>query len=303
MKALKFILSIIFLSIITNLRTYEYTCGKINLKNVCAILTLRKDDYGLLVTLDQDACDYDNEHCVIDNLTTKNPGYCGNKNDYINDFYLGEECISDSNCRFGKGIKACVNGICRTSSKPKESQKHEDCFKGQYCNSETKKCEDQLLIGSKCKSQFECINTAGCIGGFCKKYFSLEPSTLFKACNKVEANVACNSGTAYLKANTEDLYVCAKFEYRERNSVYGKKIIGPSPQCEEGGYCLKFFGQGSEVVACKDSFSKNGKSFCPDVNVIGSQTNWYKLTQDYVNHCHTLNRFDALKKFQIMGLY
>ena len=50
------------------------------------------------------------------------------------------------------------------------------------------------------------------------------------------------------------------------------------------------------MVACSGSFNKDGESFCPDVNVIESQTNWYKLTQEYVNHCHTLNRFECYKK-------
>ena len=66
MKVVKLISAIILLSVIINLNSYKYTYRKINTKNVCATLTPNKDNSSFILTLDPDACDYDNQYCMYD---------------------------------------------------------------------------------------------------------------------------------------------------------------------------------------------------------------------------------------------
>ena len=72
--------------------------------------------------------------CMIDKLSQKNPAYCGTKIVPINKIYLGEECLTDENCRYGNGLKSCSEVICIASAKPNYCDGHDDCYKGKYCN-------------------------------------------------------------------------------------------------------------------------------------------------------------------------
>ena len=81
--------------------------------------------------------------------------------------------LPGNNCNFNYECTSndCFKGKCRGLEKSASCDSHIDCDVKLRCD-ETFLCDYQLRTGEKfCRTDFDCVNNAGCLNGICTKYF------------------------------------------------------------------------------------------------------------------------------------
>lgn len=110
-----------------------------------------------------------------------------------------QKCHKDYHCATGM----CVSGYCTGFPEGSTCVNHKICSIGYFCSSTNPKkpgvCTAQVAEGSRCSSDYDCVNTCGCKDGYCTSYYSLpvgSPSTSENFCESVLLN-SDNEGNSW----------------------------------------------------------------------------------------------------------
>jgi hypothetical protein len=157
----------------------------------------------------------------------------------------GEVCTTGTDCVSGvcdgKIRKAC-KGLDLSASCTNTNQ----CVAKSYCDPNTKTCQTLKPVGSKCNSDEECVNLAGCLNNMCVLYYSLPPKTPIDA---TLGELYCNTSYVYKG-------VCTTLR-----NVY------PNPyECNSTQTCRYQIMENNDIVdipeLCVCGYNSLGKSYC-----------------------------------------
>lgn len=133
-----------------------------------------------------DTCD-SFQYCPI--TSPLSPSYCALDPNATSYAWPGEPCKS-SICQFG----ICNGTVCVGQSYNETCKVPDDCEPGLSCFSGI--CDYLIPIGfGTCKSDFDCVNSAGCTEGKCVKYYSIDEAYPVNCQNNVSE--FCASGACY----------------------------------------------------------------------------------------------------------
>ena len=206
--------------------------------------------------------------------------------------YPGDVCGSNSACLSG----VCVRTICRGLSQNSPCGTSAQCDVGLFCSSVNYTFTCQPLIaayGFGCGSDFECINTCGCMftadgpPGVCVPYFSL---AIGKAatCGKNGISYLCASGACY----------------NPGSSLLGSCTTAPVSTgaipvlCTTSNACTGKNSAGQQFLStCTCGYNTQGNSYCslftgdPPGQEYLNNTLKVFLTSNAINSCHATRRF------------
>jgi hypothetical protein len=105
--------------------------------------------------------------------------FCYNYNLISEKSIAGEPCKYNDQCL----TALCTSGICYGSNEDESCKDSSYCNPGFYCKNN--KCAKQIAAGmdETCTQDYECVNNAGCNGGKCVEYMSLEKGSKVDTCD------------------------------------------------------------------------------------------------------------------------
>lgn len=210
--------------------------------------------------------------------------------------YPGEACQTNVDCYKFQNLKGslgmCENNLCTGAKKDEDCTSDVECVAGLYCDSNEKKCKEQISKGEKCSSSYECKNNLLCFDGKCEdKLYSVKTGEELKISEKEPLSLKdkfCEYG--YFKDNK-----CAKLLYKE------KPNSGKFVECSFGKDCVYTVDGTQEEVkkTCECGYNAEGKGYCPISHDHDGGKNWgkfYSISKELAdNSCHTLSRFNCYK--------
>ena len=180
--------------------------------------------------------------------------------------FPGEACSSNNECTSNK----CGNLTCTGLSEKSKYTSNAFCALGFYCSKGKFTKQIEINSETKCTSDFDCVNTAGCFKGVCTKYLTLSVGTTLES---KDQSYLCETMYAFSKDGKD--YFCAN-----------TTMTSPYLECDDEHdlceYTLHSPDKEDETVTqkCECSWSDPTKRYCP----MGS------MNQTFLNATYILQR-------------
>ncbi|CAG9336296.1 unnamed protein product [Blepharisma stoltei] len=205
----------------------------------------------------------------------------------------GEKCNTLADC--SQYCTNCTNNICLGVSLNSNCQYHLQCNPGLACSSNNV-CIAQIPIGGYgCRSDYDCVNTAGCNStygqlGSCLSYFSIPPHQYVGLCNGGQSSL-CSSISC---ASNGQQYLC---------TIPLLSASATPVSCLSNSDCLStsdpFFNPPFSLQGyCSCGLNSNGISYCPlspgdalYLKYLNQYQKW--IMSPEINKCNTVDRFDT----------
>lgn len=208
-------------------------------------------------------------------ITSPGNSTCTNPRIPVTKAYVGEPCSYDEMCYTNN----CKNYFCYGFDQGESCADSSECNAGLYCKANV--CKNQIPAGGLgCKSDYDCVNSAGCNFGTCISYLNLKEGSVLDSCpnnyNRLCASTSC-TGTMCLPALT--------------SSISKPRTCSNDENCSSNSW--KDFSINSK---CRCGFNPSGQSYC---DLLPGDIEYQKYLQNLkawitspgILKCNTLRRF------------
>lgn len=218
-------------------------------------------------------CSRSTSEWYCDPISEPGDSLCYNYNVATTKAIATEPCKYSSECI----TNSCVSGFCYGANDGESCSDSSYCNAGFYCKSSV--CTKQIKAGSddKCESDYECRNNAGCNGGVCVEYMSLDKGDKLDSCES-NFNILCKSSSC-----------------KDNKCISAPSSKSKPHTCDSDKDCKS--DTSGIVSKCRCGYNEDGDKYCDLLPGDSEYEKYLDYLNDWINSdsiykCNTLKRLE-----------